>query len=44
VRGKHVHELDHGLMLYMHEPLPGKLIVPRPLRLLRRPPSVPMPA
>jgi hypothetical protein len=44
VRGKHVHELDHGLMLYMHEPLPEKLIVPRPLRLLRRPSSVPMPA
>jgi hypothetical protein len=38
-RGKHVHEFDHGLMAYMHESLPEKLTVPRPLRLLQRPPS-----
>lgn len=37
VRGKHVHELDHGLMAYMHEPLPEKLTVPRPLKALANP-------
>jgi hypothetical protein len=41
VRGRHVHELDHGLMVYMHEPLPKKLIVPRPLKLFPRPQNPP---
>jgi hypothetical protein len=44
VRGKHSDELEHGLLAYMHQPLPEKLTAPKPLRLRPYPPSVPRPS